>query len=519
MTLNLRTIPWHPVLLVASIVVAFWMDAVVSPQAGVRSLGIAVLGAALLTLMAGAVLRNWHAGGVAVAALIALLYTKHLVRLVADLGPSMPLPVLGVWLVAMALVAVLLVRVLVRAARRLTWPDATWLLNRVALVLLLATVLAGLLGGSFARGAAQLGSGGPLPSADPTAPEATAPDIYVVLLDGYPRADVLEWAFGIDNSPFLGELEERGFSVADQAHSNYLWTHVTLASMLNMAYIEQIEPLRDVIDGRAPLYPRLTETINDNAVFDVAREQGYRTVTIGGGFEQVTPRRADTFLDAPQMTEFEVKLLNSTWLGEVVSVVAPTWPAGEHGDRIRATLALLGDVARAPRPAPRLVFAHVPTPHQPSVFDADGQPLSVPLNDAFYADSAEQKEQSLAEFTAEYREHLAYTNRLVLDALDDLLAASSQPPIVVLFADHGSASRVDWRAVQPLDADPAVLLERTGTLFAALTPDRGDVFPEDVSPVDIFRFLFDAYFDTGLGAATPPPGGGQIAPVDPSVLR
>jgi hypothetical protein len=78
---------------------------------------------------------------------------------------------------------------------------------------------------------------------------------------------------------------------------------------------------------------------------------------------------------------------------------------------------------------------------------------------------------------------------------------------------------VDWRAVQPLDADPAVLLERTGTLFAALTPDRVDVFPEDVSPVDIFRFLFDAYFDTGLGAATPPPGGGQIAPVDPSVLR
>ena len=71
---------------------------------------------------------------------------------------------------------------------------------------------------------------------------------------------------------------------------------------------------------------------------------------------------------------------------------------------------------------------------------------------------------------------------------------------------------------EPDEADPARLLERTGILFAALTPERENVFPDDVSPVDLFRLLFDAYFDTQYGRATPPDkrwaggAGGCISP-------
>ena len=88
----------------------------------------------------------------------------------------------------------------------------------------------------------------------------------------------------------------------------------------------------------------------------------------------------------------------------------------------------------------------------------------------------------------------------------------------MLFADHGSASAVDWNTTQPDEADPARLLERTGILFAALTPERDGVFPEDISPVDIFRLLSDAYFGTSHGRAEPPPDGGHVTPVDASVL-
>jgi hypothetical protein len=49
---------------------------------------------------------------------------------------------------------------------------------------------------------------------------ATAPNIYFVLLDGYPREDSLQ-ALGIDNRVFIGELEERGFTSATASHTNY----------------------------------------------------------------------------------------------------------------------------------------------------------------------------------------------------------------------------------------------------------------------------------------------------------
>ena len=89
----------------------------------------------------------------------------------------------------------------------------------------------------------------------------------------------------------------------------------------------------------------------------------------------------------------------------------------------------------------------------------------------------------------------------------------------MLFADHGSASVVDWNVTDPDEADPARLLERTGILFAALTPDREGVFPDDISPVDLFRLLFDSYLGADHDRAVPPPEGGHVEPVDASVLE
>ena len=73
--------------------------------------------------------------------------------------------------------------------------------------------------------------------------------MYVILLDGYPRADVLDYAFDIDNSAFLDALAERGFTVARDSHSDYLWTHVSVPSALNLAYVEQIPEMHAFIEG------------------------------------------------------------------------------------------------------------------------------------------------------------------------------------------------------------------------------------------------------------------------------
>jgi hypothetical protein len=513
-------IPWHPFLFAAVIVVTVWLDAAISPYGIIRSLLVALGAAGVLMLVLALVLRSLQLGGLAATIIIWVLWSKQLLEVASN-----ALDRLGVfallWLAAIVVVALLGIRLLARTTRHWTLTSFTGFLNRGAGLLLAASLLLGIVSGKLPALAEDLDQGVTLrqwAANGGSGPAPETPDIYAVLLDGYPRADVLEHAFGIDNSAFLDALHDRGFDISELAHSDYLWTHVSVPSALNMAYIEQIPTLVDVVAERAPQQPRLRHAITDNAVFDFVRERGYDTVAVASGFEEVTARRADVLVDGGQMSEFEVSLLASTFAGDLVSLLAPDLASGQHRDRILDNLRVLPEIAALRDRPPAFVFAHVPAPHQPTVFGENGEPVAVPITEAFYGDSPMERDEDPQEFADRYRAQLPYLNQQILAAIDGILAESSVPPIIVLFADHGSASRTDWNATNPYETEPSILLERTGILVAARTPERASVYPEDVSPVDLFRLLFDAYFGTELGRAEPP-GGGEIAPVDASVLE
>ncbi len=48
-------------------------------------------------------------------------------------------------------------------------------------------------------------------TATPVVAASEMPDIYYIILDAYTRDDILAGAYGLNNRPFLQELEERGF--------------------------------------------------------------------------------------------------------------------------------------------------------------------------------------------------------------------------------------------------------------------------------------------------------------------
>lgn len=503
------------------VVTSFWLETAVSPYAALRSVGIAVLLAVLVMVVAGALARSLLLGALVASALIGLAWSKQLVAIPSSLAGRGQ--VVAAVLVSLALigVVVLAVRILLRNRARITLSGATVVLNRAAALLLLAALGLGIINGRLAATASDLREGINLATwaTEASGTPGERPDVYAILLDGYPRADVLDYAFDLDNSQFIGELEERGFTVAPGGHSDYLWTHVSLPSALNMAYVEQIPDMWAVMDGQLPRQPTLRRTVADNLVFEAARELGYTPVGVASGFEEVAPRQADVYVDGGQLNEFEISLLLSTWAGDAVAALAPDFGSSQQRQRILFNLEVLPRIAEIHDQDPVLVFAHVPAPHQPVVFGADGAPVAVPISDAYFADSPGERGEPADEFAARYRAQLPYLNARILEAIDGVLANSAVDPVIVLFADHGSASEVDWNVTEPDEADPARLLERTGILFAALTPGQDDVFPDDVSPVDLFRLLFDAYDGTAYGRATPPAGGGHVAPIDASVLE
>jgi len=95
-----------------------------------------------------------------------------------------------------------------------------------------------------------------------------SPNIYWIVLDGYPRQDVLREEFGFDNSDFIGSLTSPGFLVLDQSRSNFPATVNSISSTLNMDYTirpngEGIEPfpmkeMYPIVRGRSRTVARLT---------------------------------------------------------------------------------------------------------------------------------------------------------------------------------------------------------------------------------------------------------------------
>ena len=118
------------------------------------------------------------------------------------------------------------------------------------------------------------------------------PDVYFFLLDSYGRADLLEEAYGFDNSQFLNGLKERGFYVAECSQSNYVRTEISLGSSLNMQYLQE---LSDKFSPDTTKRGLLWDSLKHNAVRYNFESMGYETITVDTGFEWLNIRIPITF--------------------------------------------------------------------------------------------------------------------------------------------------------------------------------------------------------------------------------
>ena len=112
-------------------------------------------------------------------------------------------------------------------------------------------------------------SGAPLASQLSAESLADLPDIYLILVDGHTRSDVLRDAYGLENADFTGRLEEMGFWVADCSTSNYPSTYFSTASMFGLDYLHHLYE-----DGTV-VFPALSES----AVFQTLSDHDYQTIT------------------------------------------------------------------------------------------------------------------------------------------------------------------------------------------------------------------------------------------------
>lgn len=489
--------PWHPVGFVAAWVLNAWVNVSISPYAMVRALLTAMVVAAAITLLGWVILRDLRRGALLASLIVGFLVVGREVAVIVRNAVDL-LPPWQTAIVAAAIFAAIAVVGIVNRRRPLRGSP-----NGLAAVLLILIVVFGVADGTAAQAVADLHQGVPLSAAaDRSHQPRQGPDIYVILLDAYARGDVLEDQFDFDNTPFLDALERRNFEVAPASHSNYMLTQLSITSFFAMALVQDVTALRPLINSGAPDQPLARRVLNENPTFDLLRERGYAIATLATSYEAATLRRADILIDAPQVSEFEWHLLASTFLLDIVDWISPDLIADQQRALIDSAFDHATQVAEDRTIGPRFVFAHVLAPRSPLVYGPHGEALDLRVLRRTN-DTAADAGLSQQEFAERMVGQTRYVNGRTLELVDAILAASSDPPVIIILSDHGSRSRT-FDASNPRDDE---LRERFGTLFAAYTPGHADVFPADVTPAEVMGRLFEAYF----GVAFEAPGGGIFA--------
>jgi hypothetical protein len=322
----------------------------------------------------------------------------------------------------------------------------------------------------------------------PTAPTSShRPDIYYIILDGLGRADVLEKIYQYDARPFLEGLQQRGFYVARESTSNYGQTRLSLASSLNASYLDGVaeatsshdEPLRALIaDGR---------------VARTLRGLGYRFVTFATGYGLTDISGSDVYLSPfPSLSEFQRLLIRATPIWAFLPEPVDRDPFLMERSRTLYTLDSLPQVAKLS--GPTFAFAHIISPHPPFIFGENGEDVadrSVPFS---RADGDTFVSQSPDVYIQGYRRQVAFLTRRITAVIDQILANSPEPPIIILQSDHGPGS-----ALFHENHDKTNLHERLSIMNAYYFPGVGPRgLYEGITPVNSFRVVFNNYFGAKL---------------------
>jgi len=311
------------------------------------------------------------------------------------------------------------------------------------------------------------------------------PDIYYIVLDAYTRSDVLREVFNYDNHELIDYLRARGFYVADQSSSNYPWTCMTLASVMNLTYLEQIYPHAVRINPAAPsghhaLNP-LRQLIRESQIVELLKQRfGYRFVAFDTGYEYSRCRAADRYLSADRINlgEFEDALLAMTPIPALQRHWSQrTTATSQHARRVRFTLDQLPLVSTPGTPT--FTFAHILSPHRPFIFDAQGRI------------AAQGRPCHLA-----YRAQVAYISQRIRQVIEQILARSTRPPVIILHGDHG----LQWLpSLGPPASAALVQKTRFSILLAVSLPGKKhDWLYPTITPVNLFRGMLRHQFGAKL---------------------
>jgi len=310
--------------------------------------------------------------------------------------------------------------------------------------------------------------------------DCSKPDVYVIIADEYAGNKELKDIFHFDNSLFLTRLTERGFHVIPNSSSNYNYTPFSVASTLNMNYLDLQRA------GKQPLLSYTYEITRNNKLLRFLQCHHYtfynysqldyigQPAHIQENFLPVKTRliTSQTFVSRLKK---EMRYHLVTWLKLESETKKFTYNTRDNN---KALFQLTMHSVLEKTKEPKFVLTHLMIPHYPYYFDKNGN--------EFPFETLHDGNQTNREH---YIEYLQYGNKKILELLDHIIKNSSSPPVIVLMGDHG------FRHFDN-PVDPEYIFYN---LAAVRLPGKNySAFPDSLTNVNLIRTVLNTTFNQQL---------------------
>jgi len=304
---------------------------------------------------------------------------------------------------------------------------------------------------------------------------AEKPDVYFLVLDAYSGDIILKNDFGYDNSEFNKQLKNRGFFVQERSFSNYPNTELSMPSIMNMAYLDSLSEIL----GENSTAKSLTRQIwNENKAMQVFKANEYDILTFHGRLGTASNMVTDRFCTSA----FDV---NPELLGVFINMYFPISSIrtqlldDKHYDIIKCVFSTVINFDKNTE-NPLYMHIHVRFPHQPFVFDSDGNKVQDPISVARFDN----------ELKDAYLGQLIFANKKTIELVDSIQNRDPES-VIIIMSDHGSRLGVNWN--EPTETDYYRALNNISAFYF---PGKENYFPMDIAAVNTFRIFFNLYFET-----------------------
>ena len=317
----------------------------------------------------------------------------------------------------------------------------------------------------------------------------SAPNVYYIILDGYPRNDVLKKHLNFDNSEFTDFLKQWGFYVAENSHANYTLSSTSIPSTMNMNYINFLaDEIGEDSRDYNPIIGKDFGLYADNQVIKNFKLMGYKVGKIGSAtiYLHELPL-ADLSPCYKTVHLMDNRLLDAVGNTSMIGYFIERW-AEEQQRQI-----ILCDFEELPKISgyfeePVFVWSHIMIPHYPLIFGPNGESVTpgqsiITMNHPEYTSSG-------WDIKTQFMQQTQFANKKSIEFVDKILENEKQS-IIIIQSDHGSAFGVNLQ--DPTDDDA---FQKLSNLSAIYFPDEKhrEMLTDDRTNVNTFRLVFNSYF-------------------------